>query len=336
MPKKHRLRTTEMCGPWCVECQLYDRVLPTAFLIGVLVFLLYFVTLAAPLDFPSGSYMKVSKGDSATVVAKNLAERHLIRSQKIFVLGTYLLDQGQITPGEYFFPSPQNVITVARRLIRGDFELVPIRVTIPEGTTVRQMEDLFTKKLADFDSATFVELAQSKEGYLFPDTYFFLPGSDPVEMVESMESNFKNRIASIATTTGASKRSLHDLVIMASLLEKEASDMKSRRMIAGILWHRIDIGMLLQVDAVFPYIIGKNTFEVSLEDLRVDSPYNTYKYKGLPVGPINNPGLDSIIAAATPIKSSYVYYLSDSNGNFHYATTYAQHLVNKKKYVNSQ
>ena len=91
--------------------------------------------------------------------------------------------------------------------------------------------------------------------------------------------------------------------------------------------------MPLQVDAVFPYIMGKNTFELTREDLQFDSPYNTYKYKGLPPGPINNPGIDAILAAATPVKTKYVYFLSDKSGNFHYAVTYEQHLANKKKYL---
>ena len=130
-----------------------------------------------------------------------------------------------------------------------------------------------------------------------------------------------------------SGRTQDEILTMASILEKEASKIKDRQQIAGVLWHRIDVGMPLQVDAVFPYIIGKNTFELTREDLAVDSPYNTYKYKGLPPGPIGNPGLDSILAAATPIKSKYVFFLSDKQGNFHYAVTYAQHLVNKAKYL---
>ena len=91
--------------------------------------------------------------------------------------------------------------------------------------------------------------------------------------------------------------------------------------------------MPLQVDAVFPYIIGKNTFDLTRADLKVDSPYNTYKYKGLPVGPIANPGLDSMVAAMTPVKSNYIFYLTDMQSKFHFSVTYAQHLANQKKYL---
>ena len=120
---------------------------------------------------------------------------------------------------------------------------------------------------------------------------------------------------------------------MASLLEEEAATLEDRQIIAGILWRRMAAGMPLQVDAVFPYIIGKNSFELTTNDLKTDSPYNTYTNRGLPPGPITNPGLDSILAAVTPQKTSYVYYLSDHDGNFHYSTTYEQHLQAKAKYL---
>ncbi len=102
---------------------------------------------------------------------------------------------------------------------------------------------------------------------------------------------------------------------------------------AGVLWHRIDIGMPLQTDATFPYYLGRNTFEVTLTDLKTDHPYNTYTNKGLPPGPIGNPGLNSILAAAQPVKSNYVFFLSDRQGNFHYSITYEGHLANKKRYL---
>ena len=120
---------------------------------------------------------------------------------------------------------------------------------------------------------------------------------------------------------------------MASLLEEEARTTRSRQIISGILWKRIERGMRLQVDAVFPYILGKNTFELTLDDLAVDSPYNTYRYAGLPLGPISNPGLDSLRAALHPVQTPYLYYLSDKNGVFHWSRTYEEHLKKKKLYL---
>jgi len=168
---------------------------------------------------------------------------------------------------------------------------------------------------------------------MFPDTYFFHPGQSTETILSVFDNNFRTKMFGVQKQLAASGHTLDELVVMASILEKEASKTKDRQMIAGVLWHRIDIGMPLQVDAVFPYIIGKNTFELTTDDLKFDSPYNTYKYKGLPPGPIDNPGLDSIVAAATPIKTKYIYFLSDKNGIFHYATTYAQHMAYRKQYL---
>ena len=144
---------------------------------------------------------------------------------------------------------------------------------------------------------------------------------------------FERRLAPLAKRIADFGKPLHDVLTMASLVEGEARTREARRHIAGILWHRVELGMPLQVDAVFPYILGKNTYEVTTEDLRVDSPYNTYRYTGLPPGPINNPSLDAITAALNPTPSNYLYYLSDKEGIMHYATTHEEHLINRAKYL---
>ena len=190
---------------------------------------------------------------------------------------------------------------------------------------------IILEKVPEFNYRQFIDRA--REGYTFPDTYFFRPGQSIEAILSVFENNFRVKIQRAQEVIQKSGHTQDEILIMASLLEKEAATMKDRQQIAGVLWHRIEIGMRLQVDAVFPYILGKNTFELTREDLAVDSPYNTYVYKGLPPGPINNPGLNAILAAATPIKSKYVYFLSDKEGNFHYAVTYAQHLANKAKYI---
>ena len=149
-----------------------------------------------------------------------------------------------------------------------------------------------------------------------------------------MLENFNVKITpELNAAVAESGRDFSDIVIMASLIEKEAGSRKDAEIISGILWKRIEIGMPLQVDAVFPYIIGKNTYEVTLQDLEVDSPYNTYKYPGLPIGPISNPGLVSIKAAINPQKTNYLYYLNDTNGVMHYATTFDEHKINKARHV---
>jgi UPF0755 protein len=224
-------------------------------------------------------------------------------------------------------------VHIAVRVVSGDFETTPVRVTIPEGSDTKQIARILYDKIPNFDRRAFLQATDGKEGYLFPDTYFFMP-NDSIEAVLSVFNNaYHTRISKLAKQIADSGHTELEILTMASILEKEANKTADRQKIAGVLWHRIAIGMPLQVDAVFPYILGKNTFEVTLEDLQVDSPYNTYKYKGLPPGPIDNPGLDSITAALTPVKSNYVFFLSDLQGNFHFAATYAEHMANKKKYL---
>jgi UPF0755 protein len=154
-------------------------------------------------------------------------------------------------------------------------------------------------------------------------------------MIQAMKANFNAQIAEPAVHEKivASGVTLHDLIIMASLIEKEAPDTQNREIISGILWKRLSLGMPLQVDAVFPYITGKPVNQITQADYTINSPYNTYTHVGLPPGPITNPGLDAITAAAAPTSTPYLYYLSDKQGNFHYSKTLQEQVSNEKKYL---
>jgi len=302
---------------------------------GLVVYVCYLAFFAAPGGFPRGAYITVAKGATLGDIAEDFKGRGIIQYELLFKASARLLgDQRRIPAGVYYFPRPQNVVEVAIRLVSGDFETTPVKITIPEGATVADIAKLLEQKMpSDFDYRGFVNAAKGEEGYLFPDTYFFMPG-DSTEAILSVFSNgFHTHINKVQSQINAFGKPLPEVITMASLLEKEAADTESRRIIAGILWHRIAIGMPLQVDAVFPYIIGKNSFQLTKDDLKVDNPYNTYTNKGLPPGPIANPGLDSITAAVTPIPSNYIYYLSDLQGNFHFCATYSCQLANQQKYL---
>ncbi len=295
---------------------------------------IYFVTLSPLSYFPSGSYLSIPQGSSLHQVGDLLASRGLVRSSFIFrQLARVLGNDKHVPAGVYYFGRPEGLIAVAVRLVSGDFETTPVRVTIPEGATTRDIAKILFDKIPDFDRTAFLQATQDKEGYLYPDTYFFMP-EDTTEAILSVFNNgYHVHISKLAEQIKGSGHTEQEILTMASILEKEASKSADRQMIAGVLWHRIAVGMPLQVDAVFPYIINKNTFQVTTDDLKIDSPYNTYRYKGLPPGPIDNPGLDSILAALNPTKNNYVFFLSDLSGNFHFATTYAQHTANKAKYL---
>ena len=161
----------------------------------------------------------------------------------------------------------------------------------------------------------------------------FLPNISVVDIIPVLKSNFDKRIATIKNEITNYKKPLADIIKLASIVEEEARTTESRKVVAGILWKRLALNMPLQVDSSFKYINGKGTAELTLADLKIDSPYNSYLYKGLPPTPIANPGLDSILATVTPTKTDYLYFLTDKEGDMHYARTYAEHLQNKELYL---
>ena len=321
---------------WYRSLRLIEHVAVSMLGFLVLGYVAYHFMLSPLPEFPTGAYITIADGNSLSDVASLLKDRGAVRSARTFREVARLLgDDRRIPAGVYYFPTPQNLIEIAIRVTTGDFETTPIRVTVPEGATVEQISRILLQKLPTFDRRAFLSAAEGKEGYLFPDTYFFMPGDSTGTILSVFNNNFNSHLLKAQKQIAAFKKPLPEVLTMASLLEKEASDTRSRRIIAGILWHRIQIGMPLQVDAVFPYIIGKNSFQLTLDDLKTDSPYNTYTNKGLPPSPISNPSLDSITAAVTPIKTDYLFYLSDKQGNFHFAATYQQFLVYKHRYLGS-
>lgn len=284
-----------------------------------------------PSDFPVGGLVLIEEGMTVRDAANLLEERNIIRSSSFF---SFLIetfgDSGGVRSGTYGFEERLTVFAIADRLSRGDFGASLIRVTIPEGATVREMAILYSDAIPGFDVETFEELARPEEGYLFPDTYLFAPGTTPETAILAMREQFDVQIATIQEEIDVYGVPLHDVVVMASLLEREARLFETKQTIAGILWKRIEIGMPLQVDAVFGYIFERETFSPTFEQLEVDSPYNTYTNLGLPPGPIASPGLDSLLAAVTPVESPYLYYLTGADGTMHYGRTFEEHKDNRR------
>lgn len=294
---------------------------------------MFLVVHSPPRDYPVGKVFSVISGQSLEEVTNSLYEMRAIRYPLIFRSHVILLGgEKKVQAGDYLLNEKEGAANLARRLVMGDYHLETIKVTIPEGWNVFEISEYLSNNLIDFDKDKFIKISEPKEGYLFPDTYFVSPAIKPEDLVERMAKTFNEKVPNVpglATSTYKVK----DVIIMASILEREARTMESRRTIAGILWNRIKIGMPLQVDASFLYINGKGTFDLSYADLRIDSPYNTYKYKGLPPGPIGNPGLDSIYAAINPIKTKYLYFLTGKDGKMYYAKTFEEHKLNKVKYL---
>lgn len=317
----HFTRLRRVYTAWCV-------------LIIATVALLWTALIAAPQSFPVGTSIEIAPGTNVNDAGQILHDAHFIASPFVFkVLVRLMPGTTGVLSGTYAFDRPTGTLGVAWNLAHGISGIPTTRITFPEGTTVRQMGALLAASLPGFDEQVFDRVAIPAEGYLFPDTYFFLPGTTEEKAMDMMRENFVAHRAVFADELEAFGISEREALTMASILEGEGRSLEERRMIAGILWRRIQIGMPLQVDATFGYIYGKTGYVPTGADLKSNSAYNTYRYPGLPPTPINNPGLDAIHAALTPTKSDYLYYLTGTDGNMHYGKTFADHIANQKKYL---
>lgn len=309
----------------------------TLFILGALfafLFIPYVALVAPPHDFPEGGIIEIEEGASLGSIANQLEEGSVIRSSILFHLSVFVFGrEREIEYGDYVFKRARNVFSIAKAFSYGDHGLEPIRVRIPEGATVREIAAIIDTELQRFNAARFIESALPLEGRLYPDTYFFLPTADDALVLRTLRDSFDARLGEMNALIVGFGKPLDDVIIMASILEREAHNQRDRRMIAGVLWKRIEIDMPLQVDAVFLYTLGRTTFELTSADLASNSPYNTYRNKGLPPTPIGNPSLDSLRAAVTPIESNYLYYLADENFVTYFSETYEEHLAKKRKYL---
>lgn len=264
----------------------------------------------APRDFPVNKVVTIPEGANLTTVSEMLKREHVIRSAELFRMSVILLssDRG-VQAGDYYLPARESVGYVAYRLVHAKRNILSVKVTIPEGFNVEEISALFDKRFGYFDHDAFA--STSKEGYLFPDTYFFLVNTTATSAEAVLEKNFHKKVDPLVTEMAIAGHSENEIITMASLLEAEGKSPTDMAIIAGILWKRIDLGMPLQVD----------------------SEKGTYTYKGLPDNPINNPGLVSINAAIHPTDSAYLYYISDKDGVMHYAKTLDEQNANIKKYL---
>lgn len=290
--------------------------------------------LMAPFDFPQNKMITVKKGASLTEVSGLLKKENLIRSQSLFEsCSKFVGGTKPVSAGQYLFKEPISACRIAIRIARNISGIPAIKVTIPEGMSNKEVAGVLEKNILGFDTAFFLEHARSQEGFLFPDTYFF-PENITAQGVETiMIANFNKKIEPWTGVIEMSKRSLRDIIIMASILEREASTPEDMALVSGVLWNRISKGMPLQVDATFMYLLGKKSSQLTTADLKMKSAYNTYVNKGLPAGPIGNPGIIAIRAAIHPTATSYMYYLSDKDGVMHYSKTFNEHVANKQKYL---
>ncbi|MDQ3008803.1 MAG: endolytic transglycosylase MltG [bacterium] len=295
----------------------------------------------APVDSSNQNVTRfvVPKGQAVTVTANKLAEAGLIRQPLAFRI--YVRQQGmeqRLQAGSFELSSSMTVAEVARELTTGTNDLW---VTIPEGWRREEIaESLERQDLEAYDKTEFLTLTATSEGKLFPETYLLSRQSSSSQIANLLLRTFESNVTQgLATEIRNSQYSLDNAVVMASLLEREANSPQQMREVAGILWHRVEIGMPLQVDATFQYAKGYSAQEKSwwpaplAADKTIVSPFNTYLIVGLPPKPIANPGADAVKAALNPIKTTNLYYIHDSSGQLHPAATLEGHNSNINRYL---
>ncbi len=290
--------------------------------------------LSAPRDFTAGTLVTIPEGTSITRAGLLLVDANIVRHGELLRACYYLMsDTAQIQSGTYKFDTRQNACGVAYRLVGGVYGTSRIKITIPEGSHNRDIARIVQSKIPEFNVDEFIARAKDKEGYLFPETYFFYDGLTPDALINRMNTQYESIMEPLRESIKKSGYTERQIIIMASLLEREANNATEAKIISGILWKRMENNIALQVDAPFLYYLNKTSSQLTLTDLRTDTVWNTYTNRGLPPAPIGNPGQDMILAAINPSTTKYLYYLHDNNGGVHYGITYADHLANKNKYL---
>ncbi len=309
----------------------------------ILAGVLYTLQLLAPVSGNKNArqvLVTIPPGRTARQIGDILYKKGLVRRPLSFVFASRLGGlSGQMRAGRYELSPAMPPRQIAALMALG--ETAENVVTIPEGYTVRQIaRRLAEQKLVD--EAQFLTLAQTQgktfkvkgwtppnatlEGYLFPDTYTIPKGATARDILTQMLENFHARVV-VPDGAAAAKRpgGLPAVVTLASLVEREAEVDPDRPLIAAVYWNRLKIGMRLQCDATVQYALPDHRTRLYYVDYRVDSPYNTYRHKGLPPTPIACPGLPSLEAALHPAAASYLFYVAGPNGRHVFSTTFAQH-----------
>ncbi len=280
----------------------------------------------------SGSFV-IQNNSTVKDIAKTLREKRLIIDPYGFSYIVRLKKaDNQLKSGSYNIKYIRSVFDIITALEKG----VPpkqITVTIPEGFTVKDIAKRLEKDGIIQSEEAFVKKAATSEGYLFPDTYFFIKGESIDKIIHTMRDRFYEVLPKDfkekAKEKGLTEK---QAIILASIVEKEAGVDKDKLLVASVFLNRLNTGMLLQSDATVSYILPENKLWLSTTDLSVDSPYNTYRYPGLPPGAISNPGLKSLLAVINAPKTDYYYFLSKPNGEIVFEKTLEEHNSDIAKY----
>ena len=293
-------------------------------------------------DAGENIYMVVKPGTTASEISDRLMQLGVIDSRlRFWWLMKLQGDASKFKTGTYAFTPHMDEQAVLDKLVAGDTTVV--KFTIPEGFGIKEIakrladeglvdEQEFLAEAKDFAPYDYMKkrpnVRYAAEGYLFPDTYVIHSDVSTEGIMKMMAEDFDTRLTPALRQQAAAKGlSIHDLITLASLVEKEARYDEDRPIIAQVFFKRLQMGMPLQSDTTLQYLMAGPKEDVSIEDTKIDSPYNTYQHEGLPPGPIASPGMKSILAVLNPANTDYLYFVADRQGHNHYSQTYDEHLA---------
>lgn len=311
----------------------------------------------SPTNFSNEKEFIIAKGEGVNQISRHLFNDGIIKSPLTFQIYIYLAGlESSLQAGNYIL-TPMSIAELSTTFSVGKVDN-EITLIFTEGQTINDLADYLLKQKIITEKKEFIALAKtdffkkdyeflsnssadSLEGFLFPDTYFIYKNASPEDVIKKMLDGFENKLLNLKsawlTEAQANGKKMYDILKIASLLEKEVQIENDMKIVAGILWKRLNVNMALQVDSSLKYVIGGGNPSLTLNELQIDSPYNTYKYRGLPPTPIGNPGLSSIRAAIYPKDSDYWFYLSDpKTKETIFSKTAEEHEAAVNKYLRSQ
>jgi len=276
----------------------------------------------------------VAKGEGVREIANSLKQKRLIKDPIVFFLQTKRLGLDKdLEAGDFRLSPSMSLYEIIQNLTHGTLD---IWVTIPEGIRAEEIANILKKNTPSY-KPDWRETLATREGYLFPDTYLIPRDADINLVMSLLNKNFSKKYT--GTDGGKSRLTQQEIVTIASLVEREAKFAQDRPLVASVIFNRLGIGMKLDIDATVQYALGWQEDEktwwkknLTSDDLKISSPYNTYRNAGLPPTPISNPGLSSILSVTNPAKTNYLFYISDKYGHLHFATTIKEHNANIQKY----
>lgn len=329
----------------------YLKIIFIIVLAIILMAVLFWYMIYVPKEIGSTKvfYFTAERGQGDDEMAYDLEKNNVINSNYFFRLYVWLSGQhSKLKAGKYILSPGMSVYQIVNKFVKGD--VIRDNITLIEGWDLTDIKKyLIEKNLCkdkDFsdvikkDFSSSLDFLKDKpkdislEGYIFPDTYEIALNDNCESVIIKTLVNFNKKLTlELRAEITKQKKSIFDIITMASIIEKEVKTLEDKKIVSGILWKRIAIGMPLQVDATINYITKKDDPGVLIVDTKINSPYNTYKYSGLPKGPISSPGMDSILASIYPIKSPYLYYLSAKDGKTIFSKTLDEHNQAIAKYL---